>query len=152
MISVNLYLTRGHYISVTIKLTVADGTILDEMAEKIGKYRGKLPSGVKNSGDFAYANVNINGCESSYYASSAIDSLDDYASLAEIVPDISVQPEKIYYEAIEAIGKNGDVYLRDSCTEYKIINNIAETVNVDDTGKIILFTELERKRLISGCN
>ena len=135
--------TKAIIMNKKIKLRVADGTILDEMAEKIGKYRGKLPSGVKNSGDFAYANVNINGCESSYYASSAIDSLDDYASLAERVPDISVQPKKIYYEAIEAIGKNGDVYLRDSCTEYKIINNIAETVNVDGTGKIILFTELE---------
>lgn len=84
--------TKAIIMNKKIKLTVADGTILDEMAEKIGKYRGKLPSGVKNSGNFAYANVNINGCESSYYASSAIDSLDDYASLVERVPDISVQP------------------------------------------------------------
>lgn len=102
-----------------------------------------MPSAVKNSGNFAYANVKINGCESSYFASSAIDSLDDYASLVERVPNISVQPEKIYYEAIEAIGKNGDVYLRDLCTEYKTMNDIAKTVKANDSGKIVLFTELE---------
>ena len=30
------------------------------------------------------------------------------------------------FNAIEAANKNGEFYLRDSCTEYKILNDIAE--------------------------
>lgn len=59
------------------------------------------------------------------------------------MPDITLQPQNPYYKAINAVGKTGDFYLRDSCTEYKILNEINDKVSKDAVGKITLFTELE---------
>lgn len=59
--------------------------------------------------------------------------------------NISVQPDNPMFKAIEAANKNGEFYLRDSCTEYKILNDIADRLkdSVNPSGKIKLFTELE---------
>ncbi|MBC1490923.1 hypothetical protein HCI99_03710 [Listeria booriae] len=60
-------------------------------------------------------------------------------------------PKKPIFEATEAVGKDGLAYMRDSDTEYKILNDIASKLgdNVDVAGKIKLFTELDT---CSSCN
>lgn len=61
----------------------------------------------------------------------------------EHLPDISVKPEVIYYSARDGINIKGEIYFRDSCTEYKIFNDIASGLQPGSSGKITLFTELE---------
>ena len=48
-------------------------------------------------------------------------------------------------KATEAVGKEGESYLRNTDTEYKILNDIASRLgeNTQATGKIKLFTELD---------
>ena len=66
-------------------------------------------------------------------------------SLIGKIDDISLKPQNPIYLATEAANINGDVYLRDSCTEYKIINDIAAQLGMNHSviGNIKLFTEKE---------
>ena len=54
-------------------------------------------------------------------------------------------PEESPFTAFEAAASNGDVFMREVCTEYKILSEIErqikDTPNI--SGKIKLFTELE---------
>lgn len=111
--------------------------------DKIFELRNKLPSKFKRSGNFSYAEAEIDGVNLNYYASSSINTLDKPLSLKKFVPDISVQPTNIYYNAKKAMNDAGDIYLRDSCAEYKIINDIASKLKPGSSGKITIFTELE---------
>lgn len=56
------------------------------------------------------------------------------------------------FEATEAAGKDGESYLRDTDTEYKILNDIASRLgeNTQATGTIKLFTELDTCYSCSG--
>ena len=114
-----------------------------ELIEKVKNIRKILPSKYKKSGNFAYADVSIEGAKERYFAHSGIDSLSDNSSLLKLVPEISVQPEKPNYNAIKAVGKDGSYYLRDSCTEYKILNEISDSITNNVVGEITLFTELD---------
>ncbi|MCM1500691.1 MAG: hypothetical protein NC124_19690, partial [Clostridium sp.] len=120
-------------------LTDGDSSI----ASAVASLRGQLPSKLRDKGNFAYAQVIIDGKERVFYASSRVDSLEQSPVLLECLPDISVQPEMIYYNARDAINIEGEIYLRDSCTEYKIFNDIASGLQSGTSGKIMLFTELE---------
>ena len=114
-----------------------------DIINAIASLKKKLPSSVRNEGNFAYAQTIINGEERVFYASSRVNSLDQSPVLIERLPDISVQPEVIYYNARDAINIKGEIYLRSSCTEYKIFNDIASELQPGASGKITLFTELE---------
>ena len=114
-----------------------------ELIEKVKNIRQILPSKYKKSGNFAYADVSIEGAKERYFAHSGIDSLLDNSSLPKLVPEISIQPEKPNYNAIKAVSKDGSYYLRDSCTEYKILNEISDSITNNAVGEITLFTELE---------
>lgn len=112
--------------------------------DRVKELRGKLTSGYKKSGNFALAEVDVNGIDKSeFFAQSSIDELTD--SLKERVPNISLKPENPMFHATEAPDKKGSMYLRDSDTEYKILNDIASRLgnNTEVKGKIKLFTELD---------
>ncbi|USK80887.1 deaminase domain-containing protein [Peribacillus frigoritolerans] len=120
--------------------SVAEAHIIDRVKE----LRGNLTSGYKKSGNFALAEVNVNGIDKSeFFAQSSIDEFTD--SIKERVPNISLQPQNPMFNAIEAPDKKGSMYLRNSDTEYKILNDIASQLgnNTEATGRIKLFTELD---------
>jgi len=120
--------------------SVAEANIIDRVKE----LRGNLTSRYKKSGNFAIAEVNVSGInKSEFYAQSSINKLK--GSLEDKVPDISLQPENPMFKATKAVGKDGESYLRDTDTEYKILNDIASRLgeNTKATGKIKLFTELD---------
>ncbi|MCY9276058.1 hypothetical protein MOF38_14730 [Bacillus haynesii] len=120
--------------------SVAEAHIIDRVKE----LRDNLTSRYKKSGNFAIAEVNVSGInKSEFYAQSSINKLK--GSLEDKVPDISLQPENPMFKATKAVGKDGESYLRDTDTEYKILNDIASRLgeNTQATGKIKLFTELD---------
>ncbi|WP_260449135.1 deaminase domain-containing protein [Listeria booriae] len=129
---------------------IIDMATESHIVDSVRDFRGSLPSKYKKSGNVAFAEVRIEGiAEDSFFAHSSIDVPN--ATVQERVPNISKQPEKPIFEATEAVGKDGLAYMRDSDTEYKILNDIASKLgdNVDVAGKIKLFTELDT---CSSCN
>jgi len=111
---------------------------------RVKELRGSLTSKYKKSGNFAVAEVNVSGIsKTEFYAQSSINKLK--GSLEDKVPNISLQPENPMFKATKAVGKDGESYLRDTDTEYKILNDIASLLgeNTQATGKIKLFTELD---------
>ncbi|WP_446936032.1 deaminase domain-containing protein [Lysinibacillus fusiformis] len=119
---------------------VSEAHIIDRVKE----LRGNLPSNYKKSGNFAFAEVDVNSLnKKEFYASSKIDEFK--GNLEEKVPEISLKPNEPIFEASPAPGKDGKPYMRDSDTEYKILNEIALKLgdDVNATGKIKLFTELD---------
>ncbi|PNS54494.1 hypothetical protein C2L75_14845 [Bacillus anthracis] len=120
--------------------SVTEAHIIDRVKE----LRGNLSSKYKRSGNFAVAEVDVSGIsKSEFYAQSSINELK--GSLEHKVPDISLQPENPMFKATEAVGKNGFNYLRNTDTEYKILNDIASRLgdNTQASGRIKLFTELD---------
>ncbi|RID89381.1 transposase [Peribacillus asahii] len=120
--------------------TATEAHIIDRVKE----LRGKLTSRYKKSGNFAVAEVDVSGIsKSEFYAQSSIN--DFKGNLEDKVPDISLQPENPMFKATKAVGKEGESYLRNTDTEYKILNDIASRLgeNIQATGKIKLFTELD---------
>ncbi|MDM5154711.1 deaminase domain-containing protein [Bacillus sp. DX1.1] len=120
--------------------SVAEAHIIDRVKE----VRGNLPSKYKKAGNFALAEVDVNGInKKEFYASSKIDEFK--GNLEEKVPEISLKPNEPIFEASLAPGKDVKPYMRDSDTEYKILNEIALKLgdDVNTTGKITLFTELD---------
>jgi hypothetical protein len=125
--------------------SVAEAHIIDRVRE----IRGSLTSKYKKSGNFALAEVDIAGLNKEFYAQSKIDSLS--GKLEDLVPDISLQPKDPTFKASEASGQDGKAYMRDSDTEYKILNDIASRLGdkTEVSGKIKLFTELDT---CASCN
>ncbi|WP_423809304.1 deaminase domain-containing protein [Priestia megaterium] len=120
--------------------SVTEAHIIDRVKE----LRGNLTSRYKKSGNFAVAEVDVSGLsKSEFYAQISINELK--RNLEHKVPDISLQPENPMFKAREAVGKEGESYLRNTDTEYKILNDIASKLgeNTQATGKIKLFTELD---------
>ena len=120
--------------------SITEAHIIDRVKE----LRGKLSSKYKKSGNFALAEVDINSLnKKEFYASSKIDEFK--GDLEEKVPEISLKPNEPIFEASLAPGKDGKPFMRDSDTEYKILNEIALKLgdDVHATGKIKLFTELD---------
>ncbi|HDR8172620.1 TPA: hypothetical protein QC096_003861 [Bacillus thuringiensis] len=74
--------------------SVAEAHIIDRVKE----LRGNLTSGYKKSGNFALAEVNVNGIDKSeFFAQSSIDEFTD--SIKERVPNISLQPKNPMFNA-----------------------------------------------------
>ncbi|HHY2690736.1 TPA: deaminase domain-containing protein [Bacillus cereus] len=120
--------------------TATEAHIIDRVKE----LRGKLTSGYKKSGNFALAEVDVKGIDKSeFFAQSSINELN--GTLEERIADISLKPNNPTFKASKAADKNGIEYPRDSDTEYKILNDIANRLgnNTEAKGKIKLFTELD---------
>ncbi|MGE1165693.1 deaminase domain-containing protein [Peribacillus simplex] len=125
---------------------VAEAHIIDRVKE----IRGNLTSKYKKSGNFAIAEVKIAELsKKEFYAQSKIDSLS--GNSVDKVPEISLQPDTPIFKASEAAGQDGKAYMRDSDTEYKILNDIAFRLgeNTQVSGDIKLFTELD---ICASCN
>ncbi|MFF2089256.1 deaminase domain-containing protein [Paenibacillus sp. NPDC058174] len=124
---------------------VADAHIL----EKVAGARGGLSNKYKESGNFAYAEVNVSGVnKTDFYAHSGIH------NPAKKIPgteEFSFKPENPTFKATEAPDNGGNTYLRDGDTEYKILNDLAEKIgdNTNASGSIKLFTE---KDTCGSCN
>ncbi|MBA4601734.1 hypothetical protein H2C83_05230 [Thermoactinomyces sp. AMNI-1] len=114
------------------------------IVNRVKELRRSLPSKYKKSGNFALAEVHIDGIsKTEFYAHSSIDELT--GTLSERVPDISVKPKNPVFTAYQAPNIKGDFFPRDSDTEYKILNDLAARLgdNTKAVGKIKLFTELD---------
>lgn len=86
------------------------------------KIRESLPSRYKKSGNLATAQVEVEGItQKEFFAHSGIDEVTE--KLAGKVDGISVKPKKSKFKATKAANKNGEIYVHDACTEYKIIND-----------------------------
>ncbi|MEM5601457.1 deaminase domain-containing protein [Bacillus cereus] len=112
--------------------------------DRVKELRGKLTSGYKKSGNFALAEVDVKGIDKSeFFAQSSINELN--GTLEERIADISLKPNNPTFKASKVADKNGIEYPRDSDTEYKILNDIANRLgnNTEAKGKIKLFTELD---------
>ncbi|MEI4803430.1 deaminase domain-containing protein [Bacillus sp. FJAT-51639] len=123
-----------------------EGHILDKVSEA----RGGLSNRFKETGNFAYAEVDVIGInKSEFYSHSGIH---DPAKKIPGTENFSFKPENPIFKATEAPNSNGGKpYLRDADTEYKILNDIANQLgdNVNAQGRIKLFTE---KDTCSSCN
>ncbi len=123
-------------------------SVLDEIADatlvsRVKEIRGLLPSDLRRSGNFGLAEVKIPGINNELYAHSGIDMLEDARSAASKVSDITLKPIDPKFKATSVPTSDGTMLFRDMDTEYKILNNIAETLgdNTNVSGKIKLFTE-----------
>ena len=115
-----------------------------DIISKAKKIRENLPSRYKKSGNLATAQVEVEGIsQKEFFAHSGIDEVTE--KLAGKVDGISVKPQNAKFKATKAANKNGEIYVHDACTEYKIINDIADRLKntPNASGTIKLFTELE---------
>jgi hypothetical protein len=121
---------------------VLDSVVDANIIKRVKELRGALQSDLKRSGNFGYAEVNISGVsKTEFFAHSGIEKITDRG--ADKIPGLSLQPENPIFKATEAVNREGKVYLRDSDTEYKILNDLAARLgnNTNVSGKVKLFTE-----------
>ncbi|KAF6563631.1 hypothetical protein G9G63_12905 [Paenibacillus sp. EKM202P] len=125
--------------------SVMDQHFIDEVA----KARGRLSNKYKETGNFAYAEVKVSGVKKEdFYAHSKIH------SSAKKIPgteEFSFKPDNPKFKATEAPDAEGNIYMRDGDTEYKILNDVADRLgdNHNASGNIKLFTE---KDTCGSCN
>lgn len=114
--------------------------------ERVKEIRSQLPSSLKKSGNFGYAEVDIQGINrNEFFAHSSVNHTSDKG----VISGISLKPQgKVEFNAKKVDPDNArintpEAYLRDYDTEYKILNNIASLLgdNKDANGTINLFTE-----------
>ncbi|WP_339224916.1 deaminase domain-containing protein [Paenibacillus sp. FSL H8-0332] len=123
----------------------ADKHIIDKVTEA----RSGLSNKYKNSGNFAYAEVNVAGVnKTDFFAHSGVH---DASKGISGTGEFSFKPSDPIYKATEAPDNAGNIYLRDGDTEYKILNDVASKLgdNKDAAGTIRLFTE---KDTCGSCN
>nr|WP_299172743.1 deaminase domain-containing protein [uncultured Allomuricauda sp.] len=114
------------------------------LINRVKSIRQSLTSKFKKSGNFGYADVNIQGVsKTEFYAHSKIDELT--GTLPEKVPDISLKPktaDEIYPWTTEN-SSAGIPIDRNIDTEYKILTELTHKIgdNPNVTGSIKLFTE-----------
>ncbi|MGN0494677.1 MAG: deaminase domain-containing protein [Lachnospiraceae bacterium] len=135
------YIQDGKYI-IRLLDNIKDGEFID----RVNAMKNLLPDWAKNSGNFGYAETNINGLDKKqYFAHSGIQ--NEIESVKNI--GISCKPET---SPLKALSVNSDnlingegAWLRDVDTEYKILSDIQKLLgeNKNIRGKIKLYTELE---------
>ncbi|KEO82214.1 hypothetical protein EL26_16310 [Tumebacillus flagellatus] len=126
-----------------------NGEILNvspNIINRVKELRSQLPSKLKKSGNFGYAEVDIQGIDKKeFFAHSSVNTFEDNGALS----GISIKPQdKPLFEAKKVDPDNAridtpEAYLRDYDTEYKILNDIVSKLgnNKDARGTIKLFTE-----------
>lgn len=114
-----------------------NGTLDATLINKVKGFRGSFVGDLVNEGNVAFADVNISGLKTDWFAHSRIDALSDMKP-AKAVSNISLKPTNPVFSASTAGG-----FMRDVDTEYKILNDIAKALgnNTSAVGKIKLFTE-----------
>ncbi|MCX7569180.1 hypothetical protein OS242_04345, partial [Tumebacillus sp. DT12] len=129
--------TISDSISIRTISPVADSHIYD----RVISLRQQLPSDLKRSGNFGYAQVSIENIKDEFFAHSGINEIGErgYDSLI----GITLKPDPATFIAIETPDRLGKNYLRDRDTEYKILNEIALQLGEKTTasGSIKLYTD-----------
>ncbi|OMP12417.1 hypothetical protein COLO4_03238 [Corchorus olitorius] len=119
---------------------------LSGIIERVKEIRSQLPSKLKKSGNFGYAEVDIQGInKKEYFAHSSVNHSTDKGA----IPGISLKPEgEPVFKAKKVDPDNAridtpEAYLRDYDTEYKILNDISSQLknNKNAKGTVNLFTE-----------
>ncbi|MED4454353.1 deaminase domain-containing protein [Metabacillus fastidiosus] len=129
---------------------VDDGTInlkdLPSIVDRVKEIRSQLPSKLKKSGNFGYAEADVQGIKKNeFFAHSSVNEATD----KDVLPGMSLKPQgEPVFKAKKVDPDNARVdtpeaYLRDYDTEYKILNDIASQLgnNKYAKGTINLFTE-----------
>ncbi|MGC5775259.1 hypothetical protein J4O75_23335 [Paenibacillus pabuli] len=101
---------------------VADAYIV----ERVSELKSRLSNTVlKKGGNFGYAEVDIPTLnQKEFYSSSQVDQSSGNPNLN----GFSFKPEKPVFKATKAPDIKGDVFIRDTDTEYKILNDLAEKI------------------------
>ncbi|OMD44496.1 hypothetical protein BSK65_29780 [Paenibacillus odorifer] len=119
---------------------------LSGILNRVKELRSQLPSKLKKSGNFGYAEVDVQGInKKGFFAHSSVNEATDKGALS----DISLKPQgEPIFNAKKVDPDNAridtpEAYLRDYDTEYKILNDIASQLggNKNAEGTINLFTE-----------
>ncbi|GAA0387693.1 hypothetical protein GCM10008933_18320 [Paenibacillus motobuensis] len=119
---------------------------LSGILDRVKELRSQLPSKLKKSGNFGYAEVDVQGInKKEFFAHSSVNEATDKG----VLPGISLKPKgEPIFNAKKVDPDNARIdtpaaYLRDYDTEYKILNDIASqlTGNKNAKGTINLFTE-----------
>jgi hypothetical protein len=119
---------------------------LPSIIERVKEIRSQLPSSLKKSGNFGYAEVDIQGVNNNeFFAHSSVNQATDKG----VLPEMSLKPQgEAAFNAKKVDPDNAridtpEAYLRDYDTEYKILNDIASHLgdNKNAKGTINLFTE-----------
>lgn len=154
------YYQDGAFLSMAAVITASGGqfkrspsineakthSVVTSPIERVKELRSQLPKPLRKSGNFGYAEVDIQGLhKKEYFAHSSVNKESDKGAL----PGISVKPlEEPVFQAKKVDPDNArtdtpEAYLRDYDTEYKILNDIASQLgdNKHAQGTINLFTE-----------
>lgn len=116
---------------------ILNGTLDAALINKAKGFRGSFVDELLDKGNVAVAEVNITGLKTDWFAHSKIDFVSDMQP-AGAVSNISLKPNNPVFTATEIGG-----FMRDVDTEYKIINDIANSLgnNTSAVGTIKLLTE-----------
>jgi hypothetical protein len=121
---------------------VVDNVTDEVIMSEIRKIRSEMKyTDTKKRGNVAIAETNIPGLKSRYNAHSQIEKPENLKTDYIGTEEFCYQPTNPKYTAIRANLNALKPYPRISCTEYKILNNIAETLEVTSSGNIKIFTE-----------
>jgi hypothetical protein len=119
---------------------------LSGILNRVKELRSQLPSKLKKSGNFGYAEVDVQGInKKEFFAHSSVNEATDKGALSDI--SLKPQDEPIFnaknVDPDNARIDTPEAYLRDYDTEYKILNDIASQLggNKNAKGTINLFTE-----------
>lgn len=125
---------------------ISNADKLTSIINRVKEIRSELPSKLKKSGNFGYAEVEVDGIQQGeFFAHSSVNEAADKGAL----PGMSFKPEgEPIYKAKKVDPDNAridtpEAYLREYDSEYKILNDIAEKLkdNENAVGTINLFTE-----------
>ncbi|MCL2323709.1 MAG: hypothetical protein FWC47_16580, partial [Oscillospiraceae bacterium] len=137
-------ISTNRYPTTKITSTDKEGYLIDKVTDARSQL---IQNRLKTGGNAAYAEVNVDAIDQTdFYAHSRIFDLGQIKS----EPGAEVfLPNGLYegstFEATMAPNSEGDPYLRNVDSEFKLINDIANQLgdNTEATGTINLFTEMD---------
>ncbi|WP_159081788.1 deaminase domain-containing protein [Paenibacillus sp. CAA11] len=115
--------------------------------QRVSELKGRLSNGAlnKSGANFGYAEVNIPGVKNEFYAHSQVDGPSPPHQAGINYDGFSFKPQgEVRYPAEDAPNSLGKIISRDSDTEHKIINDLANQLgppNPNIKGRMKLFTE-----------
>ena len=129
-----------------IPLRLVKNSLDSDFLENMNMMKDKLPTWAKNTGNFGYSEIAIEGVDNTQFFA--------HSSIQTEIPSvkgsgISLKPESSPFTTLKVDSNNiinGEgAWLRDVDTEYKILSDIQSKLgdNPSVSGKIKLYTELE---------
>ncbi|MGG3312373.1 deaminase domain-containing protein, partial [Paenibacillus lautus] len=133
----------GHRFPTRLINPEAEGHIL----QRVSELKGRLSNGAlnKSGANFGYAEVDIPGIKNEFYAHSQVDGPSPPHQPGINYDGFSYKPQgEVRYPAEDAPNSLGKIISRNSDTEHKIINDLANQLgppNPNIKGRMKLFTE-----------